>query len=143
MPYFANGHEYTHGLRHLGEFYVDYRRLMTHWKTVVNVPLIEVRYEDVVDDLEGEARRMLEFLNLPWDERCLSFHETRRPVATASNDQVRRQIYKSSVGRWRHYEKHLGPLVEALGAAADTAAGGNSHPPARRGFGPGRRLPPR
>ena len=122
MTYFANGHEYSHDLGHLGEFYADYQRLMTHWTQGVNVPLIEVRYEDVVDDLEGQARRLLELLDLPWDERCLRFYETSRPVPTASNEQVRTQIYRSSVGRWRHYEKHLGPLIEAIERTPEPAA---------------------
>ena len=122
MTPFANGHEFTQDLRHLGAYYRDYERLMGHWKTVVNFPMIEVRYEDVVADTEGQARRLLEFLDLPWDERCLRFHENKRAVATASNAQVRQPIYASSVGRWRHYEKHLGELVEALAAGAATGS---------------------
>ena len=72
---------------------------------------------------EGQVRRLLGFLDLPWDDRCLRFHENKRAVATASNAQVRQPIYASSVGRWRHYEKHLGELVAALGAGAKAGAG--------------------
>jgi hypothetical protein len=68
----------------------------------------------VVADLEGEARRIISHCGLPWDERCLAFHKTERPVRTASATQVRQPIYKSAVGRWRAYEEHLGPLLSAL-----------------------------
>ncbi|MGE5608111.1 MAG: tetratricopeptide repeat-containing sulfotransferase family protein [Bacillota bacterium] len=114
MTHFANGHDYTHDLAHLGAFYRDYQRLMTHWKQVLNFPMLEVRYEDVVSDLQGQTRRMLEFLELPWDERCLSFHKNKRPVSTASREQVRRPIYASSVARWKRYEPHLAPLIASL-----------------------------
>ncbi len=76
--------------------------------------VLDVRYEDVVADLEGQARRIIEYCGLPWDERCLSFHETDRPVRTASATQVRQPIYKSAVGRWRVYENELTPLLAAL-----------------------------
>jgi hypothetical protein len=69
----------------------------------------------VVADTEGQARRLLEFLDLPWDERCLRYYESERRVKTASVDQVRRPIYTSSIGRWKHYEKHLGALIAAIG----------------------------
>ena len=114
MTYFANGHEFSHDLGHLGAFYLDYERVMNHWKTTVNFPMVEVRYEDVVADLEGQTRRLLEFLDLPWDDRCARFHESGRAVGTASSDQVRRPLYGSSVGRWKHYERHLGPLLDGL-----------------------------
>jgi len=93
---------------------------MEHWKKVLTVPMLEVRYEDVVLDTEGQARRMLEFLNLPWDEQCLNYHESGRRVRTASLDQVRRPIYTSSINRWKNYESHLGPLVAALGRSRPT-----------------------
>lgn len=112
---FGSDQAYAGDLAHLGARYRDYRRLMAHWKSVLNCPMIEVSYEAMVADQEGEARRLLGLLGLPWDDRCLRFHANTRPVLTASLDQVRRPIYASSVGRWRHYEKHLGPLIEALG----------------------------
>ena len=80
--------------------------------------LLEVDYEAVVDDTEGQARRMLDFLGLPWDEAVLKFHETERPVRTASVNQVRQPIYRTSVGRWRKHAAQLGPLLEALGVPA-------------------------
>jgi hypothetical protein len=111
---FSTGNEFAHDLRHLGRFYRSYRRFMEHWQKSLNFPMLTVRYEDVVSDLEGEVRRMLEFLDLPWEGSCLRFHQTPRSVATASREQVRRPLYASSVGRWRKYEKHLGPLKVAL-----------------------------
>ena len=77
--------------------------------------MLDVVYEEVVDDLEGQARRMIEYLGLPWDDRCLDFHQTRRLVGTASNVQVRRPVYRSAVARWRRYAAHLGPLLAELG----------------------------
>lgn len=115
MTYFANGHEFSHDLTHLGHYYQDYERLMAHWRAVLDLPVLDLSYEDLVADLEGQSRRMLEFVGLPWDERCLQFHQTKRAVPTASSAQVRRPLYSSSVGRWKHYERHLGPLIQALG----------------------------
>jgi hypothetical protein len=87
---------------------------MSHWKAVLEVPILDVEYEQVIADAEGQTRRMLDFLGLPWDPECLKFHENRRYVPTASSAQVRRPIYQNSIGRWRNYEKHLSPLLEAL-----------------------------
>jgi sulfotransferase family protein len=88
---------------------------MAHWRDVLPAGrILDVRYEDVVSDLENQARRIIAYCGLPWDERCLAFHKTERPIRTASATQVRRPIYKSAVGRWRAYEDHLGPLLAAL-----------------------------
>jgi tetratricopeptide (TPR) repeat protein len=111
---FSTGNEFAHELRHLGLFYRSYRPFIDHWQKTLNFPMLTVRYEDMVNDLEGQVRRMLEFLDLPWEQSCLDFHQTPRMVGTASRDQVRRPLYASSVGRWRNYEKHLGPLKAAL-----------------------------
>ena len=89
-------------------------RLMRHWRRVLDIPLLEVRYEDHVAAPEQTCREMLAFLDLEWVPQCLRFHESRRVVRTASRDQVREPIYTRSVGRWRNYERHLGPLKEAL-----------------------------
>ena len=101
-------------LRQLGVFHRQYRRLMDHWKQVLNVRMMEVWYEDLVTDLEGQTRRLLEFLGLPWDRQCLEFYKNARPVLTASREQVRRPIYASSVGRAAHYRTHLSALINAL-----------------------------
>jgi DNA-binding IclR family transcriptional regulator len=76
--------------------------------------MLEVRYEEVVADVEKQARRIISYCDLAWDDRCLSFHQTDRPVRTASAIQVRQPIYNSAVGRWKAYEQYLGPLLEAL-----------------------------
>jgi hypothetical protein len=89
---------------------------MDHWRGVLPAGrILDVRYEDVVADLEKEAQRIIAYCGLPWDKRCLSFHETNRPIRTASATQVRRPIYSSAVGRWRVYEQQIGPLLTALG----------------------------
>jgi len=111
---FASGYDFAGDLTHLGLFYRQYERLMAHWKCTLTIPILDVRYEDMVSDVEGQTRRLLEFLDLPWDERCVRFHENRRPVTTASRDQVRQPLYSSSVGRWWRYERHLGELLEVL-----------------------------
>jgi len=110
---------FSYELGELGRYYVRYQRLMQHWRRVLPAGrMLEVRYEDVVGDLEGQARRMLAHCGLPWDERCLDFHKTDRPVRTASAMQVRQPIYTSAVERWRVYEEFLGPLLDALGVTA-------------------------
>jgi Flp pilus assembly protein TadD len=115
---FANGNEFAFELSHLGPYYREYGRMMDHWRQVLTLPMLEVRYEDVVLDTEGQVRRMLEFLGLPWDPRCLKFHENPRPVQTSSKDQVTRPIYVSSIGRWKFYERHLGELIASLSTPA-------------------------
>ena len=76
--------------------------------------MIEVNYEALTNDLEGQSRRLIEFIGLAWESACMDFHLTERPVSTVSYWQVRQPLYQSSVGRWRNYEKHLGPLFAAL-----------------------------
>jgi tetratricopeptide (TPR) repeat protein len=113
---FSAAHAYATDFGDLAHYYGEYRRLMAHWRAVLPPQtLLEVRYEDLVDDPERWSRRMLAHIGLPWDPRCLEFHATDRPVLTASNWQVRQPISKSSVGRWRRYEQFVGPLREALG----------------------------
>jgi hypothetical protein len=112
---------FVYDLGELGRAYRRYAALMDHWRQVLPADsMLEVRYEDVVEDLEGQARRILDHLGLPWDPRCLAFHQTERAVQTASVSQVRQPIFRSSLARWRRYEKHLGPLQAAL--AGDAAS---------------------
>jgi tetratricopeptide (TPR) repeat protein len=92
----------------------DYRRLMDHWQRVLPVPVLEVDYEETVADLEGVARRLVAWCGLEWEPACLAFHETNRPVRTASVTQVRQPIYKRSVARWKNYEPELTPLFAQL-----------------------------
>jgi tetratricopeptide (TPR) repeat protein len=115
FQYFGVGHAYAGDLRTLGLYYREYERLMAHWKSVLDLPILDLRYEDLVAHQEEKSRELIDFVGLKWDDRCLRFHETRRDVATASHDQVRRPIYTDSVERWKPYEKHLGPLLDALG----------------------------
>jgi tetratricopeptide (TPR) repeat protein len=105
---------YAQSLEHLGLHYREYERLMAHWHKVLPIPILDVSYEELVTDQEKVSREMIAFLGLAWDDRCLHFHENRRAVYTASKLQVRQPIYANSVGRWRRYERHLGPLLEAL-----------------------------
>lgn len=103
---------YANDLENLAHFYREYRRLMAHWRQVLpRETLLELPYEALVDDQETWTRRMLEFAGLPWDERCLNFHEAQRSVVTASKWQVRQKINRSSVARWRHYAARIGPLL--------------------------------
>jgi tetratricopeptide (TPR) repeat protein len=115
---FGRGLAYTFDLGHLGRVYRGYRRLMDHWEKVLGPPAMTVRYEALVADPEAVSREIVAALGLPWDDACLRPHESRRAVDTASYAQVRRPIYRSSVARWRHYQKHLGPLLAALGPFA-------------------------
>jgi len=116
---FAGEQAFTYDQVELGRFHRDYQELMAHWRAILpETHFLEVDYEAVVDDLEGQARRMLAFLGLPWDPACLEFHRTARPVRTASVNQVREPIYRSSTGKWRQHAAQLQPLLEALGIAA-------------------------
>jgi tetratricopeptide (TPR) repeat protein len=113
---FSAEQNYSYNLGELGRYYKRYEHLMKRWHRVLpSGRILDVRYEDVVADLEGQARRIIAHCGLPWDDRCLSFHKTDRPVRTASAIQVRQPIYNTAIGRWRVYEEHLGPLLSALG----------------------------
>jgi hypothetical protein len=102
-------------LAHIGFAWRQYERLMAHWRATLDVPWLDVQYEDLVDDTEAQARRIIDFCGLPWDDRCLRFWEAERVVLTPSYNQVRQPIFRTAMGRWRQYEPFLGPLKEALG----------------------------
>ena len=107
---------YANDLDNLAHYYGEYLRITNHWRTVLPATaLLEVPYEALIEDQEGWSRKMLEFIGLPWDPKCLDFHQTERAVITASKWQVRQRIHSASAGRWRHYEKFVGPLRAALG----------------------------
>ena len=95
---------------------LEIERLVDHWRRVLPLRMLTIDYETLVADLEGESRRLIEFLGLDWEPACLEFYRTERPVVTSSGWQVRQPLYTSSVGRWRRYEKHLAPLLEVLAA---------------------------
>jgi Sulfotransferase family len=110
------GNPFTYDLGELGRFYRAYDSLMAHWRAVLPPGvMIEIQYEEVVDDLEKQARQIIAHCGLDWDDACLAFHKTRRPVRTSSVAQVRQPIYQSSVGRWRPYREQLRPLLEEMG----------------------------
>jgi tetratricopeptide (TPR) repeat protein len=112
---YSSGHNWSNSLEGLSRRYRGFRRIMRHWRAHLPAGvMLEVPYEQLVQDHEGWARRMLEFLDLPWDPRCLQFHENEGTVRSFSRWQVRQKVSKTSVERWRRYEKHLGPLMSLL-----------------------------
>ena len=113
--HFAEGQEFTYGLENIGTYYKDYVDLMDHWDDVIPEKILRVQYEDVVSDTEIQVRRILDYLDLPFEEACVEFHKTKRSVRTASSEQVRQPIFKSGLEQWRHFEPWLDPLKEALG----------------------------
>ncbi|MEH6476080.1 MAG: sulfotransferase, partial [Sneathiella sp.] len=111
---FAEKLYFTTDLESLGKYYVAYSQLMDHWKEALGDRILEVEYEDTVDDLEKQARRIIDFVGVEWDDACLDFHKTKRSVNTASVNQVRQPIYKTAVGRHERYGDLLKPLLDAL-----------------------------
>jgi len=111
---FAQGQEFTYGLEEAGSYYNSYVKLMHHWDQVLPGKILRVNNEDVIDDLEGQVIRMLDFLGLPFEEECISFYETDRSVRTASSEQVRRPVNKDGMARWRPYAQYLKPLINVL-----------------------------
>lgn len=117
---FVAKQNHTYDLAELGRYYRQYQVLMAHWHRVLpDCRILDVRYEDLVSDLEGQARRIVAHCGIDWDPCCLDFHKTERPVRTASAIQVRQPIYRSSVDRWRFHEPFLGPLLQELGLGSD------------------------
>ncbi|WP_366511485.1 sulfotransferase [Maricaulis sp.] len=112
---FAEGQEFTYGLEEIGHYYRNYVALMKHWDQVLPGQILRVNYEDVVADLDGQVRRLLDFCGLPFEPACLDFHATERAVRTASSEQVRQPIFDSGVAQWKKFEPHLAPLKQALG----------------------------
>ena len=111
---FSHNHPYSYDLRELGQFYGLYQRIMSHWASVFPGRIVEVVYEDLVESFEIESRRLIAACGLNWDEKCLHFYKTERPVFT-NPEGVRRPIYSDAVRRWEQYESHLQPLVRSLG----------------------------
>lgn len=112
---FGQGQEFSYGLEAIGNYYRRYVELMDHWDAVLPGFVLRVQHEDVVDDLDGQVRRVLDFCGLPFDPACIDFHRTERSVRTPSSEQVRQPIYRGGLEQWRRYEPWLGPLKEALG----------------------------
>jgi tetratricopeptide (TPR) repeat protein len=121
---FSGNQSFAYDLGELARYYRGYAALMGHWRSVLPQGImIEVQYEDLVGDLDGHARTIVDHCRLPWEDACLAFHKTERPVRTASSVQVREPVYRTSVGRWRPYETFLRPLIEALNTGASGDAG--------------------
>jgi tetratricopeptide (TPR) repeat protein len=114
---FARGQEFAYSVEDIARYYRTYLELMEHWDKVLPGRVLRVHYEDVVDDLEGNVRRILDFCQLPFEPACLDYHRTERSVRTASSEQVRQPIFREGLEQWRHYEPWLEPLRAALGDA--------------------------
>jgi len=111
---FYKGQSFTYDLVELGEYYLEYQRLMDYWHEILPGKVLDVDYENMVADQDKQTRRLIEYCELPWEDECLRFYETDRAVITASSEQVRQPIYAGSVNSWRRFEPHLGPLIEVL-----------------------------
>jgi tetratricopeptide (TPR) repeat protein len=112
---FASGQQFTYGIEDIARYYRMYLELMEHWNGALPGRILRVQYEDLVDDLETNVRRMLDFCELEFEQACVEFFKTERTVHTASSEQVRRPIYREGKDQWRHYEPWLAPLRDALG----------------------------
>jgi tetratricopeptide (TPR) repeat protein len=117
--HFARGQHFTYSLDEIGRYYRDYVELMAHYDNVLPGRVHRVIYERLIEDTEGEVRRVLDYCGLPFEERCLRFYENERAVRTASSEQVRRPIYREGVDHWLNYEPWLGPLKSALGSVLE------------------------
>ena len=115
---FASGQEFTYGLSDIGRYYRSYVELMHHWDAVLPGKILRVQHEEVVDDLEGNVRRLLDFCELDFEPQCLEFYHTERSIRTASSEQVRRPIFREGLDQWRNFEEWLQPLRSALGQPA-------------------------
>lgn len=114
---FKDAYPFSYDLDELGRYFIAYHRLMQHWHEAMPGQIYTLKYESLVADLEGEVRRLLQHCELPWEDQCLNFHQNSQPSTTASAIQVRRPIYHSSVGKWRHYEQQLESLRNLLDRA--------------------------
>jgi len=111
---FARAYPFSYDLSDLGQYYAAWHRLMCHWQSMLGESLLIVRYEELVADQESATRKILAHCGLAWEGACLAFHEQSNAVTTASAAQVRRPIYSTSMGKWRHYARELAPLADVL-----------------------------
>ena len=118
---FANGQEFTYSFEDIARYYRTYLQLMRHWDRVLPGWVLRIQHEDLVDDLEGTVRRMLDFCGLEFQSQCVEFHKTVRNVRSASSEQVRQPLFREGLDQWRNFESRLGPLKDALGDALGRA----------------------
>jgi Flp pilus assembly protein TadD len=111
---FAKGHSYAYDFDDIAAYYAEYERLLGHWKKVLPIEILDVQYEKLLDDLECESHRLLDYCELNWEEACLAFHRNQRPVRTASSWQVRQPLYRTAKARWKKFERYLDGLKKAL-----------------------------
>lgn len=111
----TGSYHFSHDLRDLALFYKDYQRLMDHWRKTLDLPILDLKYEDLVENQEPRTREMIDFLALPWDDRCLRFYETNRSAQLVNQEQVRKPMYRSALARYRNYANHIAPLQDAFG----------------------------
>ena len=116
---FARGQTFTYNLTDIGEYYLQYQRMMDHWHDALPGRVLTIQYEEVVPDFENQVHRILEYCGLPWEDNCLNYYDTDRPIRTASSEQVRQPIYTGSLHRWRKYVQHLDELTEVLSPIMD------------------------
>ncbi len=122
---FASGQEFTYSIDDIARYYRMYEAQMEHWNAVLPGKILKVQHEDVVEDLEGNVRRLLDYCGLEFEPACLEFYKTERSVRTASSEQVRQPIFKEGLDQWRNFEPWLEPLKSALGPLARGAASGS------------------
>jgi tetratricopeptide (TPR) repeat protein len=120
MTDFGAGHEHAYNLESLARVCKYYQELMEHWKQVLPIPILDVRYEELTADPRTQVGKILDFCGLKWEEACLNFHQSKRQVMTASYDQVRQPLHKKSVARWKNYARHLEPVSRILGLNDDS-----------------------
>ena len=111
---FFKGQAFSYDLVEIGEYYLEYQRVMDYWHALLPGKILDVQYEEMVLDQENQTRRLIDYCGLPWDDNCLRFYETDRAVNTASSEQVRQPMYSKSVYSWRRFEKQLQPLIDVL-----------------------------
>lgn len=112
---FGEGQEFTYSQENIGRYYAAYVRIMDHWDNVLPGHVLRVRHEDLINDLEGEVRRILNYCELPFEQSCIDFHKTELVIKTPSSEQVRQPIFRSAMDQWKHFERHPNPLKEQVG----------------------------
>ena len=111
---FYKGQSWSYDIFEIGEYYLEYERLMKYWHEIYPGEIYDIQYESLIENQEEESRKLIEYCALDWEESCLEFYKNKRSVNTASSEQVRQPIYKGAMNAWRNYESEIGPLIEML-----------------------------